>query len=146
MRQARHLQAAGGRLTESPMRVIFNALSSHRLRTGVGSFASCAEEIAWSRIYGGIHFYSADIDGLTAGRQIGEYVMNGFLKPLPEHARLTMARSGEVNLSGTPGQNYVVETSTNLIQWAPVITNAAPFSLLPSAGAATRFYRAIAAD
>ena len=110
------------------------------------SFASCAEEIAWSRIYGGIHFYSADIDGLTAGRQIGEYVMNGFLKPLPEHARLTMARSGEVNLSGTPGQNYVVETSTNLIQWAPVITNAAPFTLLTSAGAATRFYRAIAAD
>jgi len=128
--------------------IAFSASSDtvHGVTRSYNSFAYCAEEIAWSRIYGGIHFYSADIDGLNAGRQIGEYVINGFLKPLPARARLTITRAREVNLTGTPGQNYVVETSTNLIQWAPMSTNAAPFSFSGSAAASCRFYRAITAD
>jgi len=110
------------------------------------SFAYCAEEIAWSRIYGGIHFYSADIDGLAAGREIGEYVAYGFLKRLPQPARLIIARTGNVTVTGTSGQKYIVETSTNLLHWAPMITNTAPFTVEAYVGAQTRFYRAVAAD
>jgi membrane-associated phospholipid phosphatase len=48
------------------------------------SFAGAAEEIGLSRIYGGIHFLSADLDGLSAGEALGDYVARGFLRPIPE--------------------------------------------------------------
>jgi hypothetical protein len=38
-----------------------------------GSFHEAAEEAGISRLYGGIHFQSAIVDGLTQGRCIGEY-------------------------------------------------------------------------
>jgi hypothetical protein len=49
------------------------------------------------------------------------------------------------NLSGTPGSPYVVESSTDLINWAPVMTNNAPFSFVdPGASQFShRFYKAI---
>jgi hypothetical protein len=67
----------------------------------------------------------------------------------PMHALLASARlvSGvgiQFDVSGSPGLNYVIETSTNLADWIPSSTNASPFtytdpqaSLFPS-----RFYRA----
>ena len=114
------------------------------------SLAATAEEIGLSRIYGGIHFLSADEDGLEAGQQAGEYVFRNFLRPPPEHALLTATRSLsdyhlQIHLTGTPGSLYVLETSTNLLHWTPVHTNRAPFTLDdPTANAAAaRFYRAI---
>lgn len=38
-----------------------------------------AEEVGMSRIYGGIHFSFSNQDGLTTGRQLGEYVFDNFL-------------------------------------------------------------------
>lgn len=115
------------------------------------SFAVCAEEIAWSRIYGGIHFYSADVDGLEAGRRIGEYVVNGFLRRLPARAGLTMSRGAPgappyVRVIGDVGVNYVLEVSTDLIHWVPVLTDAAPFVLSVDEDARIQFYRAYAAQ
>ncbi|HKQ39598.1 MAG TPA: phosphatase PAP2 family protein [Verrucomicrobiae bacterium] len=110
------------------------------------SLAACAEEIALSRIYGGIHFYSADVDGLEAGQHIGEYVVDGFLRPISQPAQLFIAAHKEISVNGTFGNKYVVETSTNLVEWAPLLTNAVPFTFLPSAETATAFYRAVAAE
>ena len=45
------------------------------------SFAKAAEEIGRSRIYGGIHFRSADVEGRKAGAALGEYVATSFLLP-----------------------------------------------------------------
>jgi membrane-associated phospholipid phosphatase len=42
------------------------------------SFKAAAEEIAWSRVYGGIHFWSADKDGLKIGTEIAKYVQRNF--------------------------------------------------------------------
>lgn len=39
-----------------------------------------AEEVGASRVYGGIHFRFSNQDGLTAGRQLGEYVFDNVLK------------------------------------------------------------------
>ena len=39
------------------------------------SFKAAAEEAAISRLYGGIHFRSAIVDGLAQGRCIGEYTI-----------------------------------------------------------------------
>jgi hypothetical protein len=48
------------------------------------SFATCfdaAEEAAVSRLYGGIHFRSANEDGLQAGISIGEWTDTHYLRP-----------------------------------------------------------------
>jgi len=114
------------------------------------SFEAAAEEIGLSRIYGGIHFLSADLDGLEAGHQIGEHVFQNFLRPLPERAVLSIVRSGDdgplqVDVMGTMGRVYVLETSSNLDQWTPLHTNTAPFTMSAPSTAlnAGRFYRAV---
>lgn len=43
------------------------------------SFENAADEAGMSRIYGGIHFMSANQDGLKAGKDIGNYVVQNFL-------------------------------------------------------------------
>jgi hypothetical protein len=40
---------------------------------------SMAEEVGISRVYGGIHFSFSNQQGLTAGRQLGEFVFDNFL-------------------------------------------------------------------
>ncbi len=47
------------------------------------SFESAAQEAGISRIYGGIHFQFDNTAGLSAGRGIGELVINQFFKPRP---------------------------------------------------------------
>ena len=44
------------------------------------NFAEAADESGMSRIYGGIHFMSANVDGLSSGRNVGNYVVQNFLK------------------------------------------------------------------
>ncbi|MCC3423727.1 MAG: phosphatase PAP2 family protein [Microcoleus sp. PH2017_01_SCD_O_A] len=52
--------------------------SVNSLRT-FDNFAQAADESGMSRIYGGIHFMSANVDGLSAGRNVGNYVVQNFL-------------------------------------------------------------------
>jgi membrane-associated phospholipid phosphatase len=54
------------------------------------SFTTClaaAEEAAVSRLYGGIHFRSANEDGLQAGISIGEWAATHYLQPKGNHSR-----------------------------------------------------------
>jgi hypothetical protein len=44
------------------------------------NFAQAADESGMSRIFGGIHFMSANLDGLSSGRNLGNYVVQNFLK------------------------------------------------------------------
>ena len=44
------------------------------------NFAQAADESGISRIYGGIHFMTANVDGLSSGRNVGNYVVQNFLK------------------------------------------------------------------
>jgi hypothetical protein len=48
-------------------------------------------------------------------------------------------------VAGVPGFNYVVQTSTNLVDWMPVMTNISPFSFTDTnaAGFQQQFYRSI---
>jgi hypothetical protein len=48
------------------------------------SLSQCADEIASSRVWGGIHFRSAGQAGLSLGRKIGRYAIE---KPLPRVPR-----------------------------------------------------------
>src|SRR5262249_35112437 len=47
------------------------------------SFSEAANENARSRLLGGIHWSFDNIDGLSAGRALGEYVVSNFLVPAP---------------------------------------------------------------
>ena len=48
------------------------------------SLTSVADEIGRSRIWGGIHFHSADADGQDLGRRVGDWVFDHSLVPLPK--------------------------------------------------------------
>jgi hypothetical protein len=52
------------------------------------SFSSAANEAGMSRIYGGIHFMTANLEGLRCGQRLGAYVVENFLGPRhpPRHA------------------------------------------------------------
>ena len=52
-----------------------------------GSFSEAAAEAAVSRLYGGIHFRSANDDGHASGVAIGEYVSTHFLQPKRNRSR-----------------------------------------------------------
>ena len=47
------------------------------------SFSAAAQEAGMSRIYGGIHFLSANEAGLSSGAELGAYVSANFLKDRP---------------------------------------------------------------
>ena len=47
------------------------------------SFSAAAMEAGMSRIYGGIHFMSANLSGLECGNAVGGYVVDNFLQPRP---------------------------------------------------------------
>ncbi len=47
------------------------------------AFSAAALEAGMSRIYGGIHFMSANLSGLECGVTLGGYVVDNFLRPRP---------------------------------------------------------------
>ena len=110
------------------------------------SFAVAAEEIGMSRIYGGIHFLSAALDGLNMGRTIGELVDGNFLLPLGTQPLLTLHsptnHSLRINVTGTLASPCVLEFSTNLVAWIPMATNTTPFGFQEPLAGPMRFYRA----
>ncbi|MBD2152111.1 Ig-like domain-containing protein [Pseudanabaena sp. FACHB-1277] len=67
------------------------------------SFTSAANEAGISRIYGGIHFNSANVDGLATGKSVGNYILQNLLAPVPDVTPPTIA------ISSTPStvSNFV---------------------------------------
>jgi membrane-associated phospholipid phosphatase len=56
-----------------------NSLGTPGIDRTFSSFNAAATEAGISRIYGGIHFNSANIDGQTTGKSIGNYVFQNLL-------------------------------------------------------------------
>jgi hypothetical protein len=57
------------------------------VRRSYGSFSEAAWESGLSRIYGGIHFMSANLNGLDAGAGIGEWTFALYLRPKGNRSR-----------------------------------------------------------
>jgi hypothetical protein len=44
-------------------------------------------------------------------------------------------------VNGPPGTGYVIQSSSNLVNWVPVLTNVAPFTFSDSVSMVDHFYR-----
>jgi len=114
------------------------------------SLSGAAEEIGLSRIYGGIHFLSADLDGLATGRAIGNYVSTNFLLALPPARFLSIAcfPDGRVQceIAADPDHTYLIQSSIDLLQWENLSTNVPTsgtisFTSTAATNSPARFYR-----
>jgi hypothetical protein len=78
-----------------------------------------------SRIWAGAHFRSACEVGADAGVKIARHAIENFLRPVPTLMTGVPANPGEFQFSFTtgPAVSYVVERSSDLVQWTPAQTN-----------------------
>jgi RTX calcium-binding nonapeptide repeat (4 copies)/PAP2 superfamily len=83
------------------------------------SFSQAAEESADSRLFGGIHWSFDNDVGLTAGAELGQYVVANFLREV-EQAPAAGVVNGELIVIGTDGGDLlkVVRAGTELVVWA----------------------------
>ncbi|MEA5620007.1 ScyD/ScyE family protein [Cronbergia sp. UHCC 0137] len=61
------------------------------------NFTDAANEAGISRIYGGIHFNSANVEGLATGRSVGNYVLENLLAPV-----ISDTTAPTINISSIP--------------------------------------------
>jgi hypothetical protein len=93
------------------------------------SLAACADEIGMSRIYGGIHFLSANVDGKKCGDEIARYVLANYLQPNEKLPCVLMERGvggGRVlRVHGHAAKECIVQGSSDLQNWTSLSTNTA---------------------
>jgi hypothetical protein len=82
-------------------------------------FWAAADEMANSRIYGGIHFRFDCVAGQEIGRDVGNYVIGNFLRPAEREAAAGVF-NGELVVVGTDGGDVlnVVRSGNDLVVWA----------------------------
>jgi len=113
------------------------------------SLSACADEVGMSRIYGGIHFMSANVAGKASGAEVGRYVVENFLLPNDQLPLLRWEKVAggplQLRVHGYIGSTCVVEASPDLHNWNGVFTNIAVvggFTYAPSLSAmGGRFFR-----
>ena len=114
------------------------------------SLATCADEVGRSRIYGGIHFESANRDGKASGRKVGDYVVANYLLPRSALPSLRIAGFADgcplLRIHGVLGREYVVQSTTDFVEWFEVgaVTAASGGVVCRDPAAASsphRFYR-----
>jgi hypothetical protein len=59
------------------------------------SFHQAAEEASISRLYGGIHFMDAIVNGQQQGKQVGNWIVNKYKSSLKNHEKMIMATHKE---------------------------------------------------
>jgi RHS repeat-associated protein len=72
-----------------------NSLGTPGIYRQFSNFENAANEAGISRIYGGIHFNSANVEGLATGKAIGNYVLENLLTPITETVQKLSVMPGE---------------------------------------------------
>ncbi|WP_156804809.1 CARDB domain-containing protein [Synechococcus sp. PCC 6312] len=76
------------------------------------NFSAAAQEAGISRIYGGIHFQSANEDGLAMGYSIGDYVVGNFLLPRFPSPQLQINLANDTAPLGTTNRDGLTSDPT----------------------------------
>ena len=58
--------------------------SDEKITRKFESFSQIAKSVEDARVWAGIHFRSADIDGSEMGRRVAEYVLKNCMRPIAE--------------------------------------------------------------
>ncbi len=117
-------------------------------------FSAAADEAGLSRIYGGIHWPSANLHGQSGGYQIGTRVVKYFLRPYSDLQFTAVGRAdGQTQLvvEAEPNRSYVIQASSDLNTWETIATLSSESGTLqfqdvnaPEGG--LRFYRAVSEE
>lgn len=115
-------------------------------------FSEAADESGISRIFGGIHFASANIAGQATGYLVGQQVIQHHLRPLQAASIVQAQHTGgqtALRIKGETDASYVVQISTDLVHWTDMVTNVCvngEFFCLDTADptVSRRFYRVVA--
>lgn len=90
-----------------------NSLGTPGIYRTFSNFTNAANEAGVSRIYGGIHFNSANVEGLATGRSVGNYVLDNLLAP-----KLTVMPGQQLKLESKEifgkNANFALESEQNL--------------------------------
>ncbi|MDB9489241.1 phosphatase PAP2 family protein [Dolichospermum circinale CS-534/05] len=90
-----------------------NSLGTPGIYRTFSNFTNAANEAGISRIYGGIHFNSANVEGLATGRSVGNYVLENLLAP-----KLTVMPGQQLKLESKKifgkNANFALESEQNL--------------------------------
>ncbi len=124
---------------------IYCGTASHSYTNAVTA-GNCTN-VTISGLVTGKTYYFAATTVNSAGSESGYSNEAGNTVPVTAAALTSAARSGgqfSFTVSGDAGQQYVVQASTNLLNWISIQTNAAPFLFTDSnaAGFKQRYYRA----
>jgi len=110
-------------------------------------FSAAADEAGISRIYGGIHFYSANYHGQASAHALAKQVLAYSLQPL-NSLRFTHVGHAdgttELEFVGQPDQQYLVRASSDLQTWETIGVLSSDTGVIrftdPNASGALRFY------
>jgi hypothetical protein len=84
-------------------------------------FSDAAVEAGLSRIYGGIHFRSANEGGQALGRAIGEFVAANYLLPRADLRLSIQIDGGSVTVRWPAGARIETATALGGATWVPVL-------------------------
>jgi hypothetical protein len=76
------------------------------------SFDQAADQAGMSRIYGGIHFNSANQDGLALGRNVGSYVTSHYFQPVNRSTVLQASLSNDTAPVGITNRDKITSDPT----------------------------------
>jgi YD repeat-containing protein len=76
------------------------------------SFDQAADQAGMSRIYGGIHFNSANQDGLALGRDVGNYVASNYFQPVNRSTVLQANLANDSAPVGTTNRDKITSDPT----------------------------------
>ncbi|MFM6552244.1 MAG: Ig-like domain-containing protein, partial [Microcystis panniformis] len=96
-----------------------NSLGTPGIYRTFSNFTNAANEAGISRIYGCIHFNSANVEGLATGRSVGNYVLDNLLLPITEPVeQLTVMPGQQLKLESKDifgkNANFALESEQNL--------------------------------
>jgi hypothetical protein len=102
-----------------PFQVDWSAYGFPGVIRSYDGFWDAADEAAWSRVYGGIHFTPDSVAGQGIGAGVANYVMSTRLQPAAAEA-VARVVNGELIVTGTDGGDalLVTRTGNSLVVWA----------------------------